>query len=252
MAGRFDALEQTWRSLESVLTDLPEDAWSLPTGCPGWSVKDNVSHIAGLEHNILGEPDPDHQLAEHLPHVRDDNGRHMELAVDFRRSWTPEEVLADFREVTRRRLGVLRADDTPPDAEVKGPFAGTLSYSALMGIRVFDCYAHEQDVRRATGYIGNLSGPAADIARRRVVRGWTQVLGNLPLLEGVHVVLDLDATQHELTEPEGATSQLRLGMDLLTAVPLACGRADASPEAVEVNGDRDVWESTIPYLGFTP
>ncbi|MGH9298357.1 MAG: maleylpyruvate isomerase family mycothiol-dependent enzyme [Acidimicrobiales bacterium] len=252
MASRFDALEQTWSSLQSVLVELAPDEWALPTGCPGWSVKDNVSHIAGLERSILGEPDPEHHLPEDMPHVRDENGRFTEMAVDYRRPWPNKRVLAEFEDVTARRLEMLRADETPPDKDVAGPFGWRLPYSRLMTIRVFDCYAHEQDVRRATHRYGNAVGPAADIARKNIVTGWSRIARNLRELDGVHVVLVLDGSQHDLSHPDGATREVRLTTDLLAAVPLACGRDDRRVEAVSVEGSSDLWESLLPHLGFTP
>src|SRR3712207_8937449 len=93
-----DALETTWTSLDAVCADLPDDAWRLPTECPGWSVQDNVSHITGLERRMLGEPQPDHQPPADLAHVRNSVGQMTEVAVDLRRSWPPARVLEEFRE----------------------------------------------------------------------------------------------------------------------------------------------------------
>ena len=256
MASRIDALEQTWTSLQSVLKDLNSREWHLPTGCPGWDVQDNVAHISGLERWIMGEPLPDHVLPAHLPHVRDDNGRLIELSIDYRRAWSPRQVYAEFVEIVPGRLATLRADDTEADAIRKGPFGAEMPYKALMTIRIFDCFAHEQDVRRATGRHGNLTGPAAALSRRLVVNRWTRIVADLPELDKTRVVLELDGEPHPLigpaTEDEPAAEQLLLRMSFENALALACGRSDAEPSQVTVIGDRSRFVAMVPRLGFTP
>ncbi|MDN5933550.1 MAG: maleylpyruvate isomerase N-terminal domain-containing protein [Pseudonocardia sp.] len=42
---------------------------SLPTDCPGWSVLDQVAHVASAEAMVAGEPQPDVDVSAHS-HVR--------------------------------------------------------------------------------------------------------------------------------------------------------------------------------------
>lgn len=172
LAGPVDALEQTWTSLRGVLEDLADEDWVLPTGCPGWTVPDNVSHIIGLERHIRGEPAPDHDLPD-LAHLQDDLSRFMERPVDLRRHHAPAEVLAEFAQVTTERIAELRTLDIPGDLVVPLPIGGGLPIKRAMALRVFNCYSHEQDVRRATNRPGNVTGPAATIARQHLVGGWS-------------------------------------------------------------------------------
>ncbi len=60
------------------------------------------------------------------------------------------------------------------------PFGVEMPYRALMEIRVFDAFAHEQDIRRATGRNGNLTGPAAAIAPRQMVAIWSMISRRFP------------------------------------------------------------------------
>ena len=78
-----------------MLTGLEEVAdfeiiheWEKTTDCPGWSVKDNLSHIIGTEATILGRPAPDHDPGE-KPWIRNPVGAGNEIHVDYRRSRTP-------------------------------------------------------------------------------------------------------------------------------------------------------------------
>src|ERR1700730_3920954 len=70
--------------------------------------------------------------------------------------------------VTERRMVALRAMtsdgwEAPTDTPV-GP--GT--YALFMEIRIFDCWVHEQDIRRALDRPGHLEGPIADVAMARL------------------------------------------------------------------------------------
>ncbi len=253
MGPVFDALEQTWDSLRSVLWDLTTGEWHLPTGCPGWDVQDNVAHINGIEHWASGESPPDHTLPPDLAHVRSDTDRFMELPVDYRRNWTPEQVFGEFCELVPLRLATLRADDTPVEAMRAAPFGVEMPYKALMEIRVFDAFAHEQDIRRATGRHGNLTGLAATLSRRQMVDFWSMISRQMPELEQTRVVLEIDQESYTLVDQQlPVTSNLLLQTNFENAVAVACGRADAEPSRVTVVGDRALFEALVARLGFTP
>src|SRR5262245_60771985 len=95
-----ERLAEVWASISEFAGDLDEAHWKLPTECPGWTVQDNLAHLAHIEGRLLGRPDPDHELPSDLPHVKNSFGRINERFVDARRSWRGADVLAEFREVT--------------------------------------------------------------------------------------------------------------------------------------------------------
>src|SRR5690606_41354072 len=90
---------------------LAPGGWDAPTACPGWSVKDNASHVIGTESILLGRPQPEVDLPEDLPHVRNDIGRINEVWVQSYRPRPPAEVLADLRQVVAERRAALRGSD---------------------------------------------------------------------------------------------------------------------------------------------
>ncbi|MEI8359965.1 MAG: maleylpyruvate isomerase N-terminal domain-containing protein, partial [Deltaproteobacteria bacterium] len=44
-----DLLERAWSSLGALAMTISDAEWDLPTDVPGWSVRDNLTHITGIE-----------------------------------------------------------------------------------------------------------------------------------------------------------------------------------------------------------
>ena len=87
-----DNMERVWRSIEDLCRDLTEEEWKTATDCPGWSVQDQLSHLAGSEAGILGRPSPDHTPRD-TSYVKNDIGRRNEAVVDYRRPSPGQRVL---------------------------------------------------------------------------------------------------------------------------------------------------------------
>lgn len=253
-----EALEETWTSLRSVLAGLAPEEWRVPTGCPGWDVSDQVSHVIGCERWMLGDPLPDHELSSEGSHVRSELGRAMELAVDERRGRSPARLLEEYDEVFARRLAALRADETPSDAQRQSLLGRPLAYKVVLDLRVFDCFAHEQDVRRATARPGGFDGLAARLALAQVVRGWRAAVTRTAGLDTVRVVAVIGGDAHELSPRRGddgggaPRERLELRTGAANGLAVACGRADAALGEVAVTGDRRHFEALAPLLAFTP
>lgn len=81
--------------VDAVCSGLDASEWDLPTACPGWSVKDHLSHLTDGAGSFLGRPRRDDTLPEDIPHVRNPAARWMEVGVEARRGKGAEEVLAD-------------------------------------------------------------------------------------------------------------------------------------------------------------
>jgi uncharacterized protein (TIGR03083 family) len=157
------ALEDTLTSVAAIGHELAEPEWQLTTGCPGWSVQDNVSHMCDVEHLLLGDP-PTAFETTFGSHVVNPVGERMEPGVALRRTWAPSEVLADLETVTKRRLDQLADVDEPALEEIAhGHPLGPMPLRTFLTLRVFDLFAHEQDIRRAVRQPGDVSRPAAQM-----------------------------------------------------------------------------------------
>jgi uncharacterized protein (TIGR03083 family) len=240
-----DALAETWSSLGTLAERLTDEEWSRPTGCPGWTVGDLVAHVAALEAFLLGRREPAHELPADVPHVRSEFGRFMEIGVDRRRRWTRAEVLAELADVTAARLTELRAWPADPERRVPSPFGKQVPARTLLRLRTFDCYAHEQDIRRAVGRPGHLAGAAADVSWDVIREALARSLTGAPVA--------LRFGDHTAVVPDEAGAPVAtLTTDWSTGLALACGRADADPAAVGVTGDRRRADEVLAALAVTP
>jgi uncharacterized protein (TIGR03083 family) len=152
-----DELIEVWASVVDACAQLDEEQWDRPTDCPGWSVKDNLSHLVAIERMLLGDPSPP-PLTEVPDHVRNPFGEMNEAWVDARRAAPGSEVLAEFVDTTNRRIDALTAM-TPEEFDTVGwsPL-GEVPYRQFMATRLLDNWAHEQDMRRALGRPGGRNG----------------------------------------------------------------------------------------------
>jgi uncharacterized protein (TIGR03083 family) len=171
-----DQLTQVWASVVVACEQLDEAQWDLPTDCPGWTVKDQLSHLIGIERMLLGDPAPP-PPAVVADHVTNDFGQMNEAWVEARRSVPGAEVLAEFVETTNRRIDALSAMPTDKFDEVGWSPIGDVPYREFMATRLIDCWAHEQDMRRALGRPGGRNGAGEAEVLDRCERTMPYVVG---------------------------------------------------------------------------
>jgi uncharacterized protein (TIGR03083 family) len=259
----IDNLDRTWASLIELCEGLTEDQWKLPTGCPGWSVQDQVAHLIDYESRALGRPAPEGTALER-PHTKNPLGQSNEVGVEHRRGWKPAEVLDELKEVVAARsaqLHALTADDLT--REVTTP-AGPGTLTDMLRLRVMDTWSHEQDIRRAVGRPGHENGPVVAEAVAHLVNFVPFVVGKRAAApDGSVVVFEIeggptvtievvDGRAKALEAAGDATdATVRLAMPATTFVALVGGRSDA-PEDVTYEGDTDLGRRIVEHLGFMP
>jgi uncharacterized protein (TIGR03083 family) len=260
-------LAETWASLAALGAELTDDDWDRPTGCPGWTVKDQYSHIIGTESALLGR-DASPPLESYGSHVRNEIGQSNERDVTARRGRSGPEVLAEFTEITAARLAALRAmGDDDFTAGVWTP-VGPGTYEDFMGIRVFDCWVHEQDVRRAVGRRGHLAGAAVDRSLASAVATMPYIVGKRARApEGATVAFDVTGptARRWAVRVDGGRARpvaevptdptTRITTDVGTFMALACGRRDPEEARgqgdVQVVGDEDLGTAVVRNLAYT-
>ena len=264
------ALAAEWEATADLCAGLDGAEWAAATDCPGWSVKDNVSHITGTERMLLGHPAPVVDVGD-ASHVRNDIGRMNELWIAERRPWEPAAVLEEFQEVTAERLAALRAMTQADFGAESWTPAGNDTYGRFMRIRTLDCWVHEQDIRGATGRAGHVGGPVVDLVLDEfafAVAFAVAKLGKPP--EGARVLIDLTGPaartwRVQVAERRGrlvdafdddADPTITLTTDAHTYTRLAGGRI-AGSEAISrglvtLGGDTAAAERILGGLGYMP
>src|ERR1700694_4227044 len=244
-----------WASIDELCSSLEPSEWDLSTECPGWTVKDQLSHLLAPEIGLLGHPQPDHHAPE-AAHVKNPVGALNEDAVDYRRSRPGDEILDEFRRVTGERVRVLSAMSEADLAADSWTPVGPGSVRDLLTIRFFDAWTHEQDMRRATNRPGSLEGSLAEHSRDRCLLAMPFVVGKKAKApEGSVVVFDITGPSGKAvaigveggrakaldTLPRDSTCVLRMDVEAFTR--LSCGRWDPtaaiSRGQVQVEGDHD-------------
>lgn len=262
-----------WQSALETVGALGEaatdDQWRLPTPCPGWSVGDIVAHLIDIEQLMAGSPRPEHEPDwPTLPHVQGDFGRMTEVGVDARRSHARADVLTELRETIALRRSQL--DAVPEGAEVIGPFGNPTSMDRLLRIRIFDTWAHQQDIRTALGLDGGWDTAEASVSQEQIVRAlpyvWARTVG---APEGTSVRIEItDASlardvavmaaaegKGEAVDPDAAAT-VWLTASWPDLMRLACGRvATDDPDLrarLVLRGDAALGEALLSALSITP
>lgn len=264
-----DLLDTEWHAMADLGLGLSEAQWKTPVALEGWDVQDCVSHIMGTELSLMGEPTPEVDLAA-FPWVQRPFQQLVEPWVAARRDRLGAEVLAEFTEVIERRLAELRA---MPEEEMAKPGwspIGEVPYRDFMRVRVFDSWMHEQDMRRALGIDGHLTGPVVDACRTNFAGALGFVVGKrAAAADGTTVrivctggpgwvfgvVVDGRAKVVDETEVP-AEPTVTVTVPFTTFVALGGGRwheaeADAAG-GIELTGDSDLGRRILAGMAFTP
>jgi uncharacterized protein (TIGR03083 family) len=265
--GFKSAYAEVFSDVSALAAELDDRRALSATGCPGWTVRDVVAHIVDLESLLIGRPRRDHVIPDGLPYIRNEPGKFMEVGVDARRGVPLDDLIAEYRDVTEQRLSRLdELQDSELD-EMRRGFFSELKVRSFLGTRIFDVWAHEQDLRRALGRPGGFEGVAAAHSRERMVMGAGNVIQErIGPAAGTSVVFDItgpgsalraaifDGEQGRAAEeiPESPTTRLRLDLNTLTV--LACGRSDdpLAASRVVVEGDRNLGRRMLEDLAVTP
>jgi uncharacterized protein (TIGR03083 family) len=263
----------TWRSAIQDMVELSEtlsdSEWNKPTPCPGWNVADVVAHTADIESLMAGEARPEHEVDwDALPHAASAFGRFAEVGVDYRRGRGKGEMLAELETRADSRRAQLNA--LPSDAEVIGVTGKLVPISRMLRTRIFDIWAHEQDIRSAVAKDGHWSTAPAVISFQQMVTAlpyvWSKGVG-APAGSVVRVTVtgpELESDLYAVIDAAGRgvagapTSEvdLHLTVSWPDYTGLSCGRlAIDDPklrDRITLTGDPELGERLLGEMAITP
>jgi uncharacterized protein (TIGR03083 family) len=265
-AAMTTLLAQEFDAITALGVDLQDSDWDTPTCLPGWTVRDNLSHMIGTESMLLQLPAPEVTVGERT-HVRNPIGEANEVWVDSMRSLSGPEMLARFTDVTGRRLTALRAmSQADFDAPSWTPAGPNETYGRFMRIRHFDCFMHEHDMRGAVGAPDRDNEPDVASALDEVATGLGFIVGKRAQApSGSRIRIDLTGPAPrqllvEVDERAAVVSELSAAPTVTVRMPamlflrLTGGREDGGPHVgndVTVEGDAAVGRQLVEHLAFT-
>ncbi|MFI1014621.1 maleylpyruvate isomerase family mycothiol-dependent enzyme [Streptomyces sp. NPDC020965] len=263
-----DAWTHAIESIAELVQPLVEGEWNRVTPCPAWSVRDVVSHVIGMETEMLGDPRPIHTLPRDLYHVKNDFARYMEMQVDVRRHHTAPEMTSELEYVMIRRARSLRNEKRSPETKVRAPLGAEQSLELAMRMRAFDTWVHEQDLRVALHEPGNIDSPGALVTRDVLLEALPKVVAkdagappNSAVVIDVHGPVEFLRTVRVNAEGKGSVDGspslgpiVTLALDWETYYRLACGRVRyaAVADRVKVDGDQELATAILRSFAVTP
>jgi uncharacterized protein (TIGR03083 family) len=272
-----EAFAHTAQAIVDLGRSCSDNDLRTPTECPGWTVHDQISHVAGVEASLAGHQDQRVELPDY-EHIRNDLGRRVEHGVEARRGRTGAEVVLELENVMTQRLSTLRSPVLTDSSIIAGPFGPDRAPTVMM-FRAFDVWAHEQDIRSALGRPGNLDSPAAVVFVRSVMLQLPRLIARSAALEpgqgvivevtgpvvacqGVQVELDeygrarghataADRTTADPSDalPDRPATTISLSTEAFTR--RAAGRRSVSDTAYSVVGDDAIARRVLEALVVT-
>lgn len=267
----IEAYSATGQAILDLGFTCREDDFDKPTQCPGWTVKDQLSHVVGLEDVFHGNSSPEVDVPDY-EWLRSDFGRFMQTHVEARRSVSGQDVVAQWQELFPQRVAALHQLLADPETIVDTP-VGPRRPVDLVSLRVVDMWCHEQDIRQALNRPGNLDTAAAALFTARLMSALPIRAAKAGLAVGTTVII-------ETTGPVNARSGVRIidgedgapyGEELfsgdshdesakVTTIRLTteeftrrgAGRIDTADLRYQVEGDEDVARRVLDAMAVTP
>ncbi len=145
-----DDLAAETAALRAMVADLDADGWRKPTPAQGWSVGDQISHLAFFDDAaIQSATDPEGFAAEMERAVTVGELTPDDIAERYR-SQTGAELLAWF-DASRRRLIKVFSELDPA---LRLPWFGLpMSAASSLTARIMETWAHGQDIADALGRV---------------------------------------------------------------------------------------------------
>lgn len=180
-------LRSEQEALDDVVAAISPERWALPTPSAGWSIADQIEHLAyfeGAAAQAIQDPDRFSASAELLLASPDFD------AVTLNRTATGAELLEQWRRKRTRLVSLIESLEPGTRIPWYGP---PMSVNSFLTARLMETWAHGQDVVEALGVARQPTDRLAHIVRMGfVTRGWTYANRDLQQPSAA-VRLELDA-----------------------------------------------------------
>jgi uncharacterized protein (TIGR03084 family) len=207
-----DDLQAETDSLLAVLRPLSNDEWDRATPSPGWSVRDQVSHLTFFDYTgLLAATDPE-AFATSAKELMT-SGVGTDAGLSEGRAMSPAQVLDGFLEARTKMIAAFRTLDPKARLPWYGPAMGALSFATA---RLMETWAHGQDVVDAVGATRAPSDRLRHVAHIGVrARAFSYATNGRPMPEG-EIAVRLTSPSNEVWtwNDEAASENLVSGIAL--------------------------------------
>ncbi len=141
----LDDLVAEQQSLDDIVSPLRPDQWLLPTPSPGWTVADQLAHLAyfdGTAALAIVDPAAFDEAMKRLLGA-DPAGPSDALTLGAFRTMTPDELLAAWR---ANRVDLAAAGATLDDATRVAWYGPSMGAKSFLTARLMEAWAHGQDI----------------------------------------------------------------------------------------------------------
>jgi uncharacterized protein (TIGR03083 family) len=252
------SLEQCYDAIESLAGRMDAAQWHAPSLCPGWDMRDVITHLGMMERVMTGwlpesadNPPPLDRIGPY-----DDEVAGLDDAAFAARI---AEIFADRRADLAR---LTDADLVRPSWTPIGP----RTYGGFLEMRIFDFWVHERDISTPLGLVADDAGPRAEISLAQVEGSIGYIVGKkIGLPDGASMVFHLTGpVRRDLSVVVDGRARavdhvehpdVELTTDTVTFIQLAAGRIDPQRQIdagrVTWTGDAELGDRAARNLRFT-
>lgn len=196
--------------LDRIVAPLEDASWDKATPAEGWSIRDQISHLAFFDRAATMAITEPGAFGDSLSALLTDIQGFMDAPLVEGRSLPVPEVLGRWRDARRAMLDAFRA----ADPSIRVPWYGPpMSPASFISARLMETWAHGQDVVDALGVKRVATGRLRHVAFLGVkARPFSLSSRGMSLPEG-DVRVELDG-------PEGETWTWGSGEDVVSGSAL--------------------------------
>jgi uncharacterized protein (TIGR03084 family) len=180
-------------ALRAILDPLPDASWLLPTPAPGWTIADQVGHLAYFDEVAVTSATDSDAFADYLATLNAAGGVDPDVIASRLRRLAPAS-LRDWFASARAHLLTAFAD-LDPAARVPW-FGPPMSVASSLTARLMETWAHGQDIADTVGVQREPTHRLRHVAHIGVgARAFSYVAHGLPV--------PADPVRVELVAPSG-------------------------------------------------
>ena len=141
-------LAKEYEELDAIVGALDESGWNVMTPAAGWTVKDQIRHLAYYDERARQAVSAPQVFEQHLADLADNPAGHRETLEKEGQVFTAAELLSRWRQGHRALLDALITLDRKARLKWYGPSLSAMSFATA---RIMETWAHGQDVADALG-----------------------------------------------------------------------------------------------------